>query len=26
MTSSKEIYLHCRMIDEAPFNMYIKAG
>ncbi|XP_039062079.1 uncharacterized protein LOC120206512 [Hibiscus syriacus] len=26
MTSSKEVYLHCRMIDEAPFNMYIKAG
>ncbi|OMO89891.1 hypothetical protein COLO4_19536 [Corchorus olitorius] len=26
MTSSKEVYLHCRIIDEAPFNMYIKAG
>ncbi|XP_022726181.1 uncharacterized protein LOC111282383 [Durio zibethinus] len=26
LTSSKEVYLHCRMIDEAPFNMYIKAG
>ncbi|XWS34853.1 hypothetical protein CRYUN_Cryun21dG0072600 [Craigia yunnanensis] len=26
MTSSNEVYLHCRMIDEAPFNMYIKAG
>ncbi|XVF84909.1 hypothetical protein PTKIN_Ptkin17bG0077200 [Pterospermum kingtungense] len=26
MTSSKEVYLHCRMIDEAPFNMYKKAG
>ena len=26
MTSSKEVYLHCRMIDEAPFNMYRKAG
>ncbi|XVE92482.1 hypothetical protein REPUB_Repub01dG0100900 [Reevesia pubescens] len=26
MTSSKEVYLHCRMIDEAPFNMYIRAG
>ncbi|KAE8686597.1 Kinase superfamily protein [Hibiscus syriacus] len=26
MTSSKEVFLHCRMIDEAPFNMYIKAG
>ncbi|GMI90132.1 GCN5-related N-acetyltransferase 5 [Hibiscus trionum] len=26
MASSKEVYLHCRMIDEAPFNMYMKAG
>lgn len=26
MTSSKEVYLHCRMIDSAPFNMYRKAG
>lgn len=26
MTYSKEVYLHCRMIDEAPFNMYRKAG
>ncbi|GLU21570.1 hypothetical protein SLE2022_377030 [Rubroshorea leprosula] len=26
MTSTKEVYLHCRMIDTAPFNMYIKAG
>lgn len=26
MSSSKEVYLHCRMIDVAPFNMYIKAG
>lgn len=26
MSSSKEVYLHCRMIDEAPFNMYTKAG
>ncbi|KAK1555359.1 hypothetical protein Q3G72_025297 [Acer saccharum] len=26
MTSSKEVYLHCRMIDAAPFNMYNKAG
>ncbi|MBA0837869.1 hypothetical protein Goarm_009985 [Gossypium armourianum] len=26
MASTKEVYLHCRMIDEAPFNMYIKAG
>ncbi|KAE8701492.1 Acyl-CoA N-acyltransferases superfamily protein isoform 2 [Hibiscus syriacus] len=26
MASSKEVYLHCRMIDEAPFNMYLKAG
>lgn len=26
MSSSGEIYLHCRMIDAAPFNMYTKAG
>lgn len=26
MGSSKEVYLHCRMIDAAPFNMYTKAG
>lgn len=26
MSSSREVYLHCRMIDEAPFNMYLKAG
>lgn len=25
MSSSGEVYLHCRMIDEAPFNMYTKA-
>ncbi|KAL3654113.1 hypothetical protein CASFOL_003794 [Castilleja foliolosa] len=26
MGSSNEVYLHCRMIDEGPFNMYTKAG
>lgn len=26
MCSSGEVYLHCRMIDLAPFNMYTKAG
>jgi len=26
MNSTREVYLHCRMIDAAPFNMYIKAG
>ncbi|XP_010551446.1 PREDICTED: uncharacterized protein LOC104822056 [Tarenaya hassleriana] len=26
MSSSKDVYLHCRMIDSAPFNMYRKAG
>ncbi|KAL3511252.1 hypothetical protein ACH5RR_030653 [Cinchona calisaya] len=26
MTSSRDVYLHCRMIDEAPLNMYKKAG
>ncbi|CAL5188933.1 unnamed protein product [Lathyrus oleraceus] len=25
MSSLGEVYLHCRMIDEAPFNMYTKA-
>jgi hypothetical protein len=25
MSSSGEAYLHCRMIDEAPFMMYTKA-
>ncbi|XP_068334965.1 GCN5-related N-acetyltransferase 5, chloroplastic-like [Pyrus communis] len=25
MSSSREVYLHCRMIDTAPFNMYKKA-
>lgn len=25
-TSREEVYLHCRMIDEAPFSMYTKAG
>jgi len=25
MSSSGEVYLICRMIDEAPFNMYTKA-
>jgi hypothetical protein len=26
MSFSGEVYLHCRMIDVAPFNMYTKAG
>lgn len=26
MSSSCEVYLHCRMIDTAPLNMYKKAG
>ncbi|CAN6727233.1 unnamed protein product [Malus baccata var. baccata] len=26
MSFSREVYLHCRMIDTAPFNMYKKAG
>ncbi|CAL5338359.1 unnamed protein product [Camellia sinensis] len=26
MSSSREVYLHCRMIDAAPLNMYAKAG
>lgn len=26
MTCSKQVHLHCRMIDTAPFNMYTKAG
>lgn len=25
MSSSREVYLHCRIIDEGPFNMYTKA-
>ncbi|KAG5078994.1 hypothetical protein AAZX31_02G030100 [Glycine max] len=25
MSSAREVYLHCRIIDEAPFNMYTKA-
>ena len=25
MSSSRDVYLHCRIIDEAPFNMYTKA-
>jgi len=25
MSSSGKVYLHCRIIDEAPFNMYAKA-
>ncbi|XLR23077.1 hypothetical protein S83_050977 [Arachis hypogaea] len=25
-SSSREVYLHCRMIDEAPFSMYEKAN
>ncbi|XP_027360705.1 uncharacterized protein LOC113868911 [Abrus precatorius] len=25
MSSSRDVYLHCRMIDAAPFNMYTKA-
>ncbi|KAL2349379.1 hypothetical protein Fmac_003379 [Flemingia macrophylla] len=25
MSASREVYLHCRIIDEAPFNMYTKA-
>lgn len=25
MSSSREVYLHCRMIDAAPLNMYKKA-
>ncbi|KAL0421324.1 UNVERIFIED_CONTAM: hypothetical protein Slati_3155300 [Sesamum latifolium] len=26
MSSSREVYLHCRIIDEGPFNMYTKSG
>lgn len=26
MTFSREVYLHCRMIDTAPFQMYTKAN
>ncbi|RID46546.1 hypothetical protein BRARA_I03196 [Brassica rapa] len=26
LSTSKDVYLHCRMVDEAPFNMYKKAG
>ncbi|KAL8138116.1 hypothetical protein V2J09_004117 [Rumex salicifolius] len=26
MTSSREVYLHCRLIDSAPLSMYKKAG
>ncbi|GER32322.1 acyl-CoA N-acyltransferases-like protein [Striga asiatica] len=26
MGSLREVYLHCRMIDEGPFTMYTKAG
>ncbi|KAI4339349.1 hypothetical protein MLD38_024302 [Melastoma candidum] len=26
MCTASEVYLHCRLIDTAPFNMYIKAG
>ncbi|KAJ7953666.1 Acyl-CoA N-acyltransferases (NAT) superfamily protein [Quillaja saponaria] len=26
MNPSSDVYLHCRMIDEAPFNMYTRAG
>ncbi|XP_034699520.1 uncharacterized protein LOC117924897 [Vitis riparia] len=26
MSLMRDIYLHCRMIDVAPFNMYTKAG
>ncbi|WCJ21699.1 Acyl-CoA N-acyltransferases (NAT) superfamily protein [Euphorbia peplus] len=26
MACIREVYLHCRMIDSAPFNMYTKAG
>ncbi|KAM7464602.1 hypothetical protein LguiA_032723 [Lonicera macranthoides] len=25
-TSREEVFLHCRVIDEAPFSMYTKAG
>ncbi|XP_031402428.1 LOW QUALITY PROTEIN: uncharacterized protein LOC116211999 [Punica granatum] len=26
MSSEREVYLHCRMIDLGPFNLYMKAG
>lgn len=26
MSPSREVYLHCRIVDEGPFNMYTKAG
>lgn len=26
MTISRDVYLHCRMIDTVPLNMYKKAG
>ncbi|KAB5537950.1 hypothetical protein DKX38_015483 [Salix brachista] len=26
MSSMRDVYLHCRVIDSAPFNMYTKAG
>uniref|UniRef100_A0A1J3EJW0 N-acetyltransferase domain-containing protein n=1 Tax=Noccaea caerulescens TaxID=107243 RepID=A0A1J3EJW0_NOCCA len=26
LSPSKDVYLHCRMVDEAPFKMYRKAG
>ncbi|CAN8291768.1 unnamed protein product [Cochlearia groenlandica] len=26
LSPSKDVYLHCRMVDEAPFSMYRKAG
>ncbi|VVA92325.1 unnamed protein product [Arabis nemorensis] len=26
LSPSKDVYLHCRMVDEAPFSMYKKAG
>ncbi|KAM3367923.1 hypothetical protein ACQJBY_016462 [Aegilops geniculata] len=26
MDAKTRVYLHCRIIDEVPFNMYIKAG
>lgn len=26
MSCSREVHLHCRMIDEGPLNMYTKAG
>ncbi|KAG9448765.1 hypothetical protein H6P81_008730 [Aristolochia fimbriata] len=26
MATMKEVFLHCRMVDTAPFQMYVKAG